>query len=112
MDDYDMPPASGAELMETRSVRLPPAMWQACEEIAAGNEKLSEVYRRVMAAGISAERERLAKDLEYRNKMLINRRLAAKEAGALQAVETLAAEIDNPDLIERLAQIHEWLGKG
>lgn len=110
MTESVMPPASNADAMETRSVRLPPSLWTACEEFAVANgEKLSETYRRVFTLGISEERERRIKDLEYRNKVLVNERLEAKKAGAVKLAAALA-EYDDPRLQEIAAGFNEWLG--
>lgn len=106
-----MPPASNADAMETRSVRLPPSLWAACEEFAVANgEKLSETYRRVFTLGISEERERRIKDLEYRNKVLVNERLEAKKARVVDLVEVLA-DNDDPELRKIANAFREWLGK-
>lgn len=109
MTESAMPPASNADAMETKSVRLPPSLWEACERFAADNgEKLSETYRRVFTLGISAERERRIKDLEYRNKVLVNERLEAKKARALELAAALE-EYDDPRLQEIAAGFNEWL---
>lgn len=111
MTENAMPPASNADAMETKSVRLPPSLWDACEEFAVANgEKLSETYRRVFTLGISEERERRIKDLEYRNKVLVNERLEAKKAKAVELAAALA-EYDDPRLQEIAAAFDEWLNK-
>jgi len=114
MTESLMPPTSSGDNLETRSVRLSPGAWRDLEEIAQTNgEKLSEVYRRAMMAGISAERQRLVSDVEYANKRLIQRRLAAKEAGAIEALDILVN--DKATAEQRLAAvalIQTWLGKG
>jgi metal-responsive CopG/Arc/MetJ family transcriptional regulator len=112
-----MPPTSNANPKAKKTATLPDQMWEDLDRIAAHyGENRSEALRRVVSAGLDVELpkldERERSRLELENKSLINARLRAKESGAISAVETLAAEIDNPDLIEALAQIHNWLSKG
>lgn len=108
MDEF----MSGTENLEKRTVTAPVATWQACEEIAErGGERLAEVYRRVMAGGISAERERLKADIEFENSLMINRRLQAKEGGALDAVVFFKKHSD--ENVRRAADdLEKWLQKG
>lgn len=98
-----MPPASNADPLEKRSVALPPSLWKSCEDFAeTDGEKLSEVYRRVMTLGISAEKARRTDDLSYENKQFVNERLRAKLSGAIEAVEKL----------EQLARLIEAIDVG
>ncbi|MBD1871980.1 hypothetical protein H6F75_00650 [Nodosilinea sp. FACHB-131] len=111
-----MPPASNADNLEKRSVALPPALWQACEEFAAANgEKLSEVYRRVVTLGVSAERERRTADLSYENKYLVNERLKAKRGGAVEAIRKLEVSLNEATSIGELqaaiAALRLWLSE-
>jgi hypothetical protein len=109
--DEDMAP-SNAETLEKRTVTAPAALWQACECIAEHHgDRLAEVYRRVMASGVSSERDRLISDIEYENKVLINRRLKAKEHGAEEAVARLKAHSDL-DVQANAELIEVWLRKG
>jgi hypothetical protein len=110
--EADMPPSS-SEPMKSDSIRLPLSVWAECQEMAqAGGEKPSEFYRRVITLGLSAERERRSSDLAYQNKLLINKRLQAKEQGAIEA---LAALTDDSATAEQkanaLALIQAWLGE-
>ena len=108
-----MPPASNADPLEKRTVALPPSLWGACEEFAdVGGEKLSEVYRRVMTLGISAEKERRTADLSYENKALVNERLRAKRDGAMAALATIESESgDHQELRAAIAAIRTWLSE-
>jgi hypothetical protein len=109
-----MPPKSDADALEKRTVALPPDLWRGCEDIASVNrEKLSEVYRRVVTQGISAERERLAADLSYENKALINERLKARRDGAIEALRKLEGSLDDAtsigELQSAIAILKTWL---
>jgi hypothetical protein len=113
-----MPPKSDADNLEKRTVALPPALWQALQELAAADgEKLSEVYRRVIALGASAERLRHTDDLAYQNKRLINQRLRAKLAGAIEAVTTLEDltpaldPADRATVAQAVAMLRTWLSE-
>ena len=108
-----MPPTSNADPLEKRSVALPPAVWADCEEFAAANgEKLSEVYRRIFALGISAEKERRTSDLSYENKALVNERLRAKRDGAIEAITSLESEAGgHPELQQAIAALKTWLSE-
>jgi hypothetical protein len=110
-----MPPKSDADNLEKRTVALPPALWQALQEFAAADgEKLSEVYRRVVTLGASAERLRHTDDLSYKNKLLINQRLKAKLSGAFEAaqdLEAIAVSEDSPELLAIAAKFKTWLSE-
>jgi hypothetical protein len=103
-------PTTSAENLEKRTVALPPQQWDACEDIATNTgDKLSEVYRRVMALGISAERDRLGADLSYRNKAMINQRLEAKLSGALEALESLEKSANTDAEMEFCKRMRAYL---
>jgi hypothetical protein len=109
-----MPPKSTADNLEKRTVALPPDQWAACEDIAdRSGEKLSEVYRRIFALGVSAERDRLTADQSYRNKQLVGQRLKAKQEGALEALDILRNPTASTEArMAALEKFEAWLRKG
>lgn len=116
-----MPPTSNADPLEKRTVALPPSLWKSCEGFAeTDGEKLSEVYRRIFALGISAEKGRRTDDLSYENKALVNERLRAKVSGAIEAVirlEELAREVERVEEVNAsevwaiAAKLKTWLSE-
>jgi len=107
-----MPIRSGADNLEKRSVALPPDLWAAADKIAAINtEKPSEVYRRIFVGGVSAEHDRLAIDLSYENKQLVNQRLRAKRDGAVEALQILSGIAPPSELAAAIKAITVWLSE-
>jgi hypothetical protein len=112
-----MPPASSADNLEKRTVALPPTLWEDCEGFAkTSGEKLSDVYRRVFALGITAEKGRQKIDREYDIQVLIQERLEAKHQGAMDALKELEAAVAAGEipasLMDSVERFREWLSKG
>lgn len=119
MDDVTMPPAGKGQDKVKRPVSLPDAMWEKIEALRDGTgEHFSETLRRVINEGILSENERMgsmldaeSKRLSIQNQKLINRRLQAKENGALNAVAFLKGHAD--EAVRQAGEdLEKWLQKG
>jgi len=119
MDDVTMPPTGKGQDKVKRPVSLPDAVWEKIEALREGTgEHLSETLRRIINEGILAENERMgamldaeSKRLSIENQKYINRRLQAKEEGALEAVAFLRNHAD--ENVRRAADdLEQWLQKG
>jgi hypothetical protein len=121
-----MPPTSNKPKGKRTAV-LPDQVWCDLEKIAAHyGESQSEALRRVVSAGLEiempkvqakedAEQLRRQRDLELENKELINARLRAKEAGALEVLndwESGQFEGDKEARAAAIEMIREWLSRG
>jgi len=116
-----MPPTSNASPKAKKTATLPDQMWDDLDRIAAHyGENRSEALRRVVSAGLEVELpkldERQQRALELENKTLINARLKAKEAGAVQLVRHLEVGVESGripgDYEHAIEALSEWLSKG
>ena len=114
-----MPPTGTGQDKVKRPVSLPEATWKKIEALRDGTgEHASETLRRIINEGILAENERMgamldaeSKRLSIENQRLINRRLQAKESGALDAVAFLKNHAD--ENVRRAGDdLEKWLQKG
>ena len=126
MNGDDMPPAGKGQDKVKRPVSLPDAMWSKIEELREGTgEHSSETLRRIINEGIIAETARLgamldaeskrleaeSRRLTIENQKLINRRLQAKENGAIDAVAFLKSHTDE-NVRQAADDLEQWLQKG
>ncbi len=124
--DETMPPTSHNPKGK-KTATLPDQVWDDLDRTAAHyGETRSEALRRVVNAGLEvelpkiqakedAEQLRRQRALELENKELINARLRAKEAGALEVLndwESGQFEGDKEARAAAIEMIREWLSKG
>jgi len=104
-------PETDAGRKERRDIRLPGEIWGRIDSIAGHEgEPPAAVLREVVKLGLPVKESQV---FEADTKRLINRRLHAKEDGALEAIEVLKrTDVGEDERLAAIEKIEEWLRKG
>lgn len=103
-------PKTGAGEKERRDIRLPKEIWERIDAIAEHEgEPPASVLREVVKLGLPEKEHQV---LESDNKRRINRRLRAKEGGAMDFVKLFRDVATTPEQQAALDKLEQWLSKG